>query len=123
MGQDLLNPPSVEGWHVGKEWIDTGILVERVNFAAEQVGNIDNPGVQKIIGRLRAMGELAPAASVDACLDLIGPMEVSEATRSALISFAEKGGALKLTAGDRAAEQRVAELLQLIVATREYQLV
>jgi len=123
MGQDLLNPPSVEGWHVGKEWIDTGILVERVNFAAEQVGNIDNPGVQKIIGRLRAMGELAPAGAVDACLDLIGPMEVSEATRSALISFAEKGGALKLTAGDRAAEQRVAELLQLIVATREYQLV
>jgi hypothetical protein len=28
-----------------------------------------------------------------------------------------------LTAGDRAAEQRVGELLQLIVATREYQLV
>ena len=36
MGQDLLNPPSVEGWHTGKEWIDTGILVERVNFAAER---------------------------------------------------------------------------------------
>jgi hypothetical protein len=40
-----------------------------------------------------------------------------------LISFAEKGGALKLTVGDRAAEQRVGELLQLIVATRKYQLV
>ena len=37
MGQDLLNPPSVEGWHTGKEWIDTGILVERVNFAASVV--------------------------------------------------------------------------------------
>ena len=33
MGQDLMNPPSVEGWHTGKEWIDTGILVERINFA------------------------------------------------------------------------------------------
>jgi uncharacterized protein DUF1800 len=123
MGQDLLNPPSVEGWHVGKEWIDTGILVERVNFAAEQVGEIDNPGIQKLIGRLRSMGELSPTAFVDACLDLIGPLEVAESTRSALISFAEKGGALKLTQGDRAAEQRVGELLQLIVATREYQLV
>ena len=39
MGQELMNPPSVEGWHTGKEWIDTGILVERVNFAAEQVGD------------------------------------------------------------------------------------
>ena len=39
MGQDLLNPPSVEGWHTGKEWIDTGCLVERINFAAQQVGD------------------------------------------------------------------------------------
>ena len=44
MGQDLMNPPSVEGWHTGKEWIDTGILVERVNFAAEQVGDIEQAG-------------------------------------------------------------------------------
>ena len=46
MGQDLMNPPSVEGWHTGKEWIDTGILVERINFAAEQVGDPDKPGVR-----------------------------------------------------------------------------
>ena len=26
MGQDLLNPPSVEGWHTGKEWINSGSL-------------------------------------------------------------------------------------------------
>jgi hypothetical protein len=26
MGQDLLNPPSVEGCHTGREWIDTGCL-------------------------------------------------------------------------------------------------
>src|SRR5204863_737139 len=78
MGQDLLNPPSVEGWHTGKEWIDTGILVERVNFAAEQVGNIDQPGVRKIIDRLRAQGDLGPEAFVDGCLDLMGPLEVAE---------------------------------------------
>ena len=32
MGQGLLQPPSVEGWHEGMEWIDSGSLVERVNF-------------------------------------------------------------------------------------------
>ena len=26
MGQDLMNPPTVEGWHTGKEWIDGGTL-------------------------------------------------------------------------------------------------
>ena len=40
MGQDLLNPPTVEGWHTGKEWIDSGALVERVNFASNQVGGL-----------------------------------------------------------------------------------
>src|SRR5260370_36595404 len=57
MGQDLMNPPSVEGWHVGKEGSDTGILVERINFAAAPLGDIDLPGVRKIIDRLRAMGD------------------------------------------------------------------
>ena len=39
MGQDLLNPPSVEGWHTGNEWINSGSLMARINFVAEQVGN------------------------------------------------------------------------------------
>jgi uncharacterized protein (DUF1800 family) len=121
MGQDLLNPPSVEGWHTGKEWIDTGILVERINFAAAQVGDTSKPGVQKIVERLRAMGDLAPEAFVDACLDLMGPMEVSDTSREALVSFATKGGDLRLNQG-AAEEQRVGEMLQLIVATREFQL-
>jgi uncharacterized protein (DUF1800 family) len=124
MGQDLLNPPSVEGWHVGKEWIDTGILVERVNFAAGEVGDTTKPGVRRILERLAAMGELSPERFLDACLDLMGPVEARETTRNALYEFALKGGPLRLgTADDSAAEQRVGELLQLIVATREFQLV
>jgi len=123
MGQDLMNPPSVEGWHVGKEWIDTGILVERINFAAAQVGDISKPGVRTIIARLRAMGELQPQAFVDACLDLMGPLPVSDSTRRALLDFANRGGPVRLAPGDQAAEQRVGELLALIVATREFQFV
>jgi len=123
MGQDLMNPPSVEGWHVGKEWIDTGILVERINFAAAQVGDIDKPGVRKIIDRLRAMGELTPEELVDACVQLMGPLRIREVTRTALVDFASKGGNLRLERGDRAAEQRVGEMLSMIVATREFQLV
>lgn len=121
MGQDLMNPPSVEGWHTGKEWIDTGILVERVNFAAEQVGDVTRPGIQHMIGRLRALGDLEPEAFVDACLDQLGPLEVSERTHDALTAYARRGGAVRLPEGDRTAEERVGEMLQLIVATREFQ--
>ena len=44
MGQELYNPPSVEGWHSGQEWIDSGTLVERVNFLAGVVGDVTKPG-------------------------------------------------------------------------------
>ena len=45
MGQDLLNPPSVEGWHTGKEWINSGSLMARINFVAELIGDPSLPGV------------------------------------------------------------------------------
>jgi len=126
MGQDLMNPPSVEGWHVGKEWIDTGILVTRINFAAGEVGDVTKPGVQRIIERLREQGTLSPEKLVDQVLELMGPLQMGQKTHDSLVDFTRKGGALDLSqtgeAGE-AAEQRVTELMQLIVATREFQLV
>ena len=52
MGQTLLDPPSVEGWHTGKEWINSGALVERVNFASSRVGDGSKPGVKSLINRI-----------------------------------------------------------------------
>jgi hypothetical protein len=122
MGQDLLNPPSVEGWHTGKEGIDTGCLVERVNFGAKQLGDISKPGVQRLIERLRVQGELSPERFVDGCLDLLGPLAVSAKTRAALVRSVSRDGPLHLDRGNHAAEQRVGELLSLIAATREFQM-
>ena len=124
MGQQLLNPPTVEGWHTGKEWIDGGTLNERVNFAVNQVADTTKPGVQGIIERLeRDGGALAPSEFVDRCLDLAGPLEASEETREALLRYAEVGGDLDMTsAGDgESARERIVRMLQLIVASREYQ--
>jgi uncharacterized protein (DUF1800 family) len=120
MGEALMNPPSVEGWHTGKEWIDTGILVERINFAAEQVADPTKPGVRAIIDRLKAAGELSPEQFVDRTLDLVGPLPVQPVTRTTLVNHVSKEGPLNFSNAD-AADQRVTELLQLIVATREFQ--
>src|SRR5204862_4031375 len=81
MGQDLLNPPSVEGWHTGKEWINSGSLMARVNFVAEKVGDPSLPGVRAIINRLKSRGSLSPDQLVDGCLDLLGPVEVGSDTK------------------------------------------
>ena len=126
MGQGLLQPPSVEGWHEGSEWIDSGALVERVNFVSKEIGNVKNPGVRSIIDRLAAQGDgnLSPEELVDQCLDLLGPFTVSDATRDTLIAFVAKAGDVNLQGhqpGDET-EERIADVLRLMTATREFQL-
>ena len=124
MGQDLLSPPTVEGWHTGREWIDSGTLLERINFVSEQVGDLELPGVKLIVDRMSAgTSTMSPEDFVDGCLDLIGPIQVSEKTRRTLVEHARSGGPLqRATEVERGAfARRVAEMLQLIVATAEYQ--
>ena len=124
MGQSLLLPPSVEGWHEGAEWINSGALVERVNFAAGQLKDIQKPGVRAIIDRLASQngGSLSPEKIVDGCLELMGPITMSEeATRTALIQHISKRDDVSLVGNSKDdSEERVADLLGLIAATKEY---
>jgi hypothetical protein len=122
MGQDLLNPPSVEGWHTGREWINSGSLMARINFMAEKIGNTSLPGVRAIVDRLKARGSLSPEQLVDGCLDLLGPLHVAGDTKQELLSQAKEWGQISWSNGNaQASDQRAAEMLQLVVATREYQ--
>ena len=81
MGQKLMDPPSVEGWHTGKEWIDGGTLMERVNFAVQQVGDPGAPGTKAVAARLANGGAAAAEALVDGCLEAAGPLEARSAAR------------------------------------------
>ena len=120
MGQELLNPPSVEGWHTGAEWINSGTLMKRINFSADLVGNTAQPGIQAIINRLQARGDLSPEQLVDGCLDLLGPLEVDRDNRQQLVNHAQESGPLTWD-NPAAAAARVGEMLQLAVSLREYQ--
>ena len=123
MGQELLNPPSVEGWHTGTEWVNSGSLMRRVNFTADYVGDVGRPGVLAIINRVRAKGDLSPEDLVDACLDLMGPLEVDQDTRQEMVDHATEDGTLSWGTEQEAnvSIERVAEMLQLIVSLRDYQ--
>jgi uncharacterized protein (DUF1800 family) len=124
MGQQLFNPPTVEGWHTGQEWINGGTLNERVNFAVNQVGDASKPGLRDIVDRLGSTGgSVTPAELVDRCLDLVGPLDVSDDARDGLLEYANAVGELKLgTKAEREQSQlHVVRMIQLIVATREYQ--
>jgi uncharacterized protein (DUF1800 family) len=124
MGQKLMDPPSVEGWHTGAEWIDGGTLTERINYAIDTLNDATKPGVKVIIDRIKtAGGASTPAQLVDHVLDLIGPMEVAPETREALVVHAEVEGDLDWTT-DSAIETstaRVVQMLTLVVSAREFQ--
>jgi uncharacterized protein (DUF1800 family) len=121
MGQWLLNPPSVEGWHWGTEWIDSGALVERVNFASERLGNIDSPGVQKLVDRMLADSNGGSNAEelVVRALDELSIADISDKTRSALIEFAEVQ--VNQSGSGSAGPEEVSNILKLVGATPEFQ--
>ena len=124
MGQELLNPPTVEGWHTGKEWIDGGTLTERINFSVGELSDPSKPGIEQIISRLKTNGTaLSPDEFVDRCLELVGPLDVGETTRESLTRFAASQGDLNIGADDAAEDNhaRIVRMLQLIVSSREYQ--
>jgi uncharacterized protein (DUF1800 family) len=119
MGQEILNPPSVEGWHTGKEWIDGGTLVRRINFVADYVGDVSYPGIQNIVSKLAAEGPtISSEGLVDGCLRLLGHYELAEETCQMLVEHARKS--CPLSTDSREFPQQVSQMLQMIVATKEY---
>ena len=121
-GQALLDPPSVEGWHTGGEWIDSGALLRRINFAADQMVKQELPGVKDIVARMSDRDPQDAAGMVDGCLDLMGPVRVEDATREELIDHVSKSEPANGNGGEsRSFSDRVVGTMQIIASTREYQ--
>ncbi len=120
MGQALLNPPSVEGWYTGTEWINSGSLLARINFVADRVANTSLPGVKRIINSIQTAGVNTPEELVDASLEHMGFLEVGEETKAQLLDHAKSQGNMNWS-DEAAAGTRVGEMLALVGATTEYQ--
>jgi uncharacterized protein (DUF1800 family) len=118
MGQTLLNAPTVEGWHTGHEWIDSGTLSERISFVERQFEDRSNPGIQELLLRAGSLDD-EPARVVDRCLDLMGGISVSKETYASLVSYtAELSTITQDNDGD---EIGLHNLLQMIASTVDYQ--
>jgi uncharacterized protein (DUF1800 family) len=126
MGQALMRPPSVEGWQGGTEWINTGAYVERVNFSGRVLNDANKVGVRDIIDRIKSMADGDSMTSdqlVDSCLDVLGPLEVLDTTRSGIKDYASKFGSLPWLGDDDSKDFDSAAIavIQLIVSSQEYQ--
>jgi hypothetical protein len=105
------------------EWINSGTLMKRINFAASLLGDLSRPGMRALLTRVQAAGELAPEGFVDCCLDLLGPLDVQPEVRQRLVDHARDGGPLRWGTEPEAttSSKRVGEMLQLIASLREFQ--
>ncbi|MQG63187.1 MAG: DUF1800 domain-containing protein [SAR202 cluster bacterium] len=122
MGQFLNNPPSVEGWHQGTDWLDTGTLVERVNFASQQIGDSTKPGIQAMIERIASTPNnvASPEDLISVCLEEMGVISVEEDTMKVLIDFASQGHDQPINASNDGS-QRISATLQMVASTKEFQ--
>ena len=127
MGQSLLNPPSVEGWHEGTEWINSGSIVERVNFSHKIWSNTNSSEIKDITNRLAVHTELDPESAVNLCFSFMGipDKNIEESTYNAIVTNTQKKGPIKFggnsTSEREFAEKRISEILGLIASSKEYQ--
>ena len=123
MGQDVLNPPSVEGWHTGKEWINSGAFINRVNFVADRLKNIELPGVKTIIENVKQNSDHnVPESIVDSCLEELSCLKLETKTYNELTKEINSNNIEEHSnADDKIIDQQIINILFLIAGTKEYQ--
>jgi uncharacterized protein (DUF1800 family) len=111
MGLDLFNPPNVGGWPGGVQWASANGLVVRYNFA----GALSAQLAPRDLVRQAAAHDAA--GLVDYLLGRLVAIDPLDTTRAALIDYLGGNGVLASPDLDT----RVRGLVQLVLATPEYQ--
>jgi uncharacterized protein (DUF1800 family) len=116
MGQQLFEPPDVNGWELGRGWFSSGAMLARMNFAAQLATN------QKFNLRdLARRDGRTPEALVSLVLDRLTPAEFSTGAYNALLDYVRAGG--PWAASDDQLATKTAGLVHLVVGSGDYQLV
>lgn len=87
MGQDLFDPPSVEGYKGGPTWINSSTMLSRSNFGAA----LGNARREALVAELATSRPPTPEALVDALLERLGLTTLESPVRDALASYLTVG--------------------------------
>ena len=123
MGQTLLDPPTVEGWHTGKEWIDGGSLTERINYAVGLISDMNNSGSKNLVDMIiNPKVELSSEQLVSKILECSGELNVSEQTFKQLLDIASIGPVVGNNQDNDVIRKKIIRLYTLLVSSPEFQL-
>jgi uncharacterized protein (DUF1800 family) len=116
MGQQLYEPPDVNGWEPGSGWFSTGGMLARMNFAAQLASN------QKFnLRELARPVAKTPEALLSFVLDKLTPGDFAPSAYNALLDYTR--GGINWTGSDDQLATKAAGLVHLVVGSGDYQLV
>jgi uncharacterized protein (DUF1800 family) len=116
MGQQLYEPPDVNGWDLGPGWFTTGGMLARMNFASQLATN------QRFSIREAARpNATSPESLVDFVVAALSLPALDSSVRSTLINYVNLGGAW--TGSETQLLNKAGGLFHLMLGSGEYQLV
>jgi uncharacterized protein (DUF1800 family) len=116
MGQQLLEPPDVNGWELGAGWFSTGGMLARMNFASELARN------QQFVLRDAARAHnQTPETLVDFVVNRLSLPELDGEVRNALLDYVRAGGTW--TGSESQLTTKTAGLFHLVTGSGDYQFV
>jgi uncharacterized protein (DUF1800 family) len=116
MGQQLFEPPDVNGWELGPGWFSSGAMLARMNFAAQLATN------QKFNLRNTSRSfNRTPDELLAHIVDLLSVPEMAPDSYRALLDYAAAG--ISWSGSDAQLATKASGLVHLIVGSGDYQLV
>jgi uncharacterized protein (DUF1800 family) len=113
MGQQLFEPPDVNGWELGPGWFSSGSMLARMNFASQLASD------QRVRLRARVGRPSTPDDLVSAVLDRLTAPTYDSSAYSALTDYARSGAAW--TGSDAQVQSKAAGLVHLVLGSGPYQ--
>lgn len=113
MGQQIFEPPDVNGWDTGPGWISTSSMLSRMNFASTLAAN----------QRFNLARDAQPyRQSPDRVLEyMLGRFPNMGFTATATVAMSDYLRSTTWTGADAQLQQRIPGLTRLIVGSGEYQ--
>jgi uncharacterized protein (DUF1800 family) len=116
MGQNLFEPPDVNGWDTGKGWFSSGSMLARMNFAQ----SVASSRQTQLAGASQPYAQ-SPGRVLSWALDSIRTAPMDDAVKAELESYLVANG--PWTGSAAQLQIKVPGLARLIAGTPEYQLV
>ncbi|HKG22740.1 MAG TPA: DUF1800 domain-containing protein [Blastocatellia bacterium] len=127
MGQDLFNPPDVNGWDLHLAWINTATMLDRFNFSNSFLNNrrTDQPGMFVTNEQLGKYTKGTAKKTVKKFLSVLGPLGVTGNAVSTLKDYLLKdnqGNKVEFAVTEQLLDSKIRGLAHQIMCLPEFQL-